>query len=86
MEAGLFGWEKGAKEWRKHLSSADSRYFSLMTQVMDAVDRKGKEEKEKVTDVLDEFDMMFVEKRRSFSPFVKALQAMGLVPIRDRMS
>ena len=86
VEGGLFGLEKGGKEWRKHFSPADSRYFSRMTQVVEAVDRKAKEEKEKVTDVLDEFDTMSVEKRRSFLPFVKALQAMGLVPKRDRMS
>ena len=80
----VVGLEKGGKEWRKHFSAADSRFFSRMTQVVEAVDQKVKEEKKKVTDVLDEFDTMFVEERRSFSPFVESLQAMGLVPRRPK--
>ena len=62
----MFGLEKGRKEWCKHFSAADSRFFSCMTQVVEAVDQNAKEEKKKLTDVLDEFDTMFVEKRRSF--------------------
>jgi hypothetical protein len=87
VEGGLFGLEKGGKEWRKHFSAADSRFFSRMQQVVEAVDREAKAKTKEVTDVLDEFDTWFVEKRRAFSPFVKLLQAKKLVPQgKNRMS
>jgi hypothetical protein len=51
-----------------------------MQQVVEAVDHEAKAKTKGVTDVLDDFDMWFVEKKRAFSPFVELLQAKDLVP------
>lgn len=95
VEGGLFGLEKRyGKAWRKHFSPSDSKFFSRMGQVVQAVDLlvdkrmevEGAEKGATVSATIDEFDAMFVEKKRSLSTFVAKLQEENLLPKRSRIS
>lgn len=86
VEAGLAGLERGGKNWRKHFTPADAKFFSRMTQVVEAVDRHHEETGAEVTDVLDEFDEMFAGRKKSLSSFIVYLQQEGFIPKRGRTS
>jgi hypothetical protein len=96
VERGLFGLEKRhGKVWRKHFSPADSKFFSRMTQVVEAVDRQVEEKKAGLQAAetsgllhatLDEFDVLFEEKNKSMSAFISFLQSEGKIPKRGRTS
>lgn len=64
--------------------SRRAEFFSRMTQVVQAVDRRVGEAGMSVADVLDEFNELFYEKKHMVATFVLALQDRGFIQKRLR--
>ena len=93
VEGGLHAMESKGKEWRKHFTAADMKFFSRMVQVVESVDRQvdlvvanGTTGAEGLNGVLEAYDVRFTAVKKSLSAFIELLQGEGFIPKRCRSS